>query len=269
MRFACTFGVVQSLGLEQGLARISAAQARRQSVEPVFSEVVQEMWEAPHYGRPGDRPVVGVTGDLYTRIHPTGNADLFSRLERMGCEVWPSPYYADMVDLASYHQMPILAQRGRIRSALEDGLLLTLAKGTRYWLTRDLPNAVRELAVEPSPAEISQLAAPYVGAKTNFLVIQGVAKLVDFLQRGASGAINAAGLNCMVGTATAAAVPLIRARNDQAPVVNLTYGGSEGPAQRIWLETFVHQVETRFKRTRSRGSSVAAGGPWLHNDGDA
>ena len=242
--------------MERGLAQVAVAQARKESVEPVFSRIVQEMWQAPHRGRPGERPVVGVTGDLYTRIHPTGNSDLFSRLEAMGCEVWPSPYYADSVDLASYHQMAILAQRGRIRSALEDGVLLTLAKGTRYWLTRDLPQAVRDLAVEPSPAEISRLAAPYVGSKTNFLVIQGVAKLVDFLQRGASGAINAAGLNCMVGTATSAAVPLIRERHDQAPVVNLTYGGSEGPAQRIWLETFVHQVETRYRAQQAQDRSL-------------
>ena len=74
----------------------------------------------------------------------------------------------------------------------------------------------------------------------------------DFLERGAAGVINAAGINCMVGTSISGAVPAIRADYDQAPVVNLLYGCSEGPSQRILLETFVHQVKQRWQRERGR-----------------
>jgi hypothetical protein len=53
----------------------------------------------------------------------------------------------------------------------------------------------------------------------------------------------------MVGTAVAAVVPAIRADHGGAPVISLFYGSTEGPSQRIWLETFVHQVRARHRST--------------------
>jgi len=45
----------------------------------------------------GSKPVVAVTGDVYTRVNPVANADLFDLLEELGCEVWPSPTMVDLV----------------------------------------------------------------------------------------------------------------------------------------------------------------------------
>jgi len=44
------------------------------------------------------RPLIGIAGDIYTRVHPVANHDLFLKLEGMGCEVWPSPFLVDSVD---------------------------------------------------------------------------------------------------------------------------------------------------------------------------
>ncbi len=93
------------------------------------------------------------------------------------------------------------------------------------------------------------LGAGYLlkGPRTDFLIGQCVAKIADFLGRGAAGVINAAGINCMVGTATTSVIPSNRAAFGQAPVITLVYSNSEGPTQRIQLETFVHQVQRRWK----------------------
>ncbi|MBM3804287.1 MAG: hypothetical protein FJW26_18475 [Acidimicrobiia bacterium] len=101
--------------------------------------------------------------------------------------------------------------------------------------------------MEPSAAELIRLAQPYVGPRTNYLILLGVAKTVDFLRRGASGVINAVGINCIVGTATSAVVPAIRNDFGQAPIITLTYGKSEAPTQRLRLETFVHQIHTCWR----------------------
>ncbi len=68
------------------------------------------------------------------------------------------------------------------------------------------------------------------------------------LGRGAAGVISAAGINCMIGTIAGSMVPALRSAYGNAPILSLVYGSSEGPGQRIRLETFVHQVRERWRR---------------------
>jgi hypothetical protein len=203
---------------------------------------------------------VGVTGDLYTRIIPAGNAGLFDRLERAGCEVWPSPFFAQSTDLTAAQNLPRNLRRLRPANALGNGLARVLIAPSRRGLIGALPEAAAALAAEPDAARLLELAAPYVGPYTNHLILVVVAKIADFLSRGASGVINAAGINCMVGTAVASAVPRVRDDFDCAPVVTLLYGGGEGPAQRIRLETFLHQVMERRSREGRRRPPTARPG---------
>jgi predicted nucleotide-binding protein (sugar kinase/HSP70/actin superfamily) len=64
--------------------RLSEALAEKKDIAAALESATEELWAPPHTDRPGARPVVGVTGDLYTRMNPVGNAGLFRRLEEMG-----------------------------------------------------------------------------------------------------------------------------------------------------------------------------------------
>jgi hypothetical protein len=110
-----------------------------------------------------------------------------------------------------------------------------------------LPEAIAALTVEPSAADLLQMARPYVGPRTSHLIVLIAAKMADFLRRGALGVVSAVGLNCMVGTAAAALVPAVRADHGHAPIITMTYGGAEAPSQRIRLETLVEQVRARWR----------------------
>jgi len=230
--------------------KIVEAITHRNRPDTVFHQAVAAMMALPRLQPVRIRPVVGVVGDVYTRISPLGNADLFRRLEQMGCEVWPSPFFADMADLSAALQARRCAERGRLKSAVWEELSLGLTQRARRKMLAGLPADVRALAVEPSADNLIQAAQPYVGPRTNFLILLSVAKIVDFLQRGASGVINAVGINCIVGTATASIIPAIHADFGRAPIITLNYGNSEAPTQRLRLETFVHQVQT-FWRTNA------------------
>ena len=126
-------------------------------------------WEIPRTGRPGTLPVVGVTGDLYTRMNPVGNAGLFRRLEQMGCEVWPSPFFATLTDLLAALNFHSEAGRAQIKDAALEGFTWALVSGVRYRLVRRLQDDVVRAAVEPPVEELIQLAQPYVGPQTNYL----------------------------------------------------------------------------------------------------
>jgi predicted nucleotide-binding protein (sugar kinase/HSP70/actin superfamily) len=236
--------------LDQSMDQLIEVVAARRNIDSLLQQTVAAMMALPRLGTPGTRPVVGVTGDIYTRINPTGNADLFRRLEQMGCEVWPSPFFAELADLSATRQVRRSAERGRLKTAAWEELSLRLTQRARRKLLAGLPADVAALVVEPSANELIRLAQPYVGPRTNFLIMLGAAKMVDFLRRGASGVINAVGINCIVGTATASVIPAIRGDFGQAPIITLTCGNSEAPAQRLRLETFVHQVQT-FWRARA------------------
>jgi len=233
---------------DAALARIVEAVAGRQALDPVLAGSADMLWALPRRGAPGTRPVVGVTGDLYTRTNPIGNGDLFGRLERMGIEVWPSPYFATMADLSAALAFPHSTGTGSFRSAAIDYMTTTMAARVQRSLVQHLSKDIAALAVEPPASELIQLARPYVGARTNHLILLIAAKMADFLRRGATGVVSAAGINCMVGTAAAALIPALRADFDQAPIISLSYGSVEGPSQRIRLETFVEQVHERWRR---------------------
>ena len=191
--------------------------------------------------------MVGVTGDLYTRMNPLGNAGLFDRLVQLGCEVWPSPFFANSA-LASSLETRKQARQVRLLGAMLEEVAKVLTMGAERRLVECLPPEVAALATEPPAEELIRLAQRYVGPQSHFLIVLTVGKIADFLQRGAAGVISAAGINCIVGTVASSMIPALRAGFADAPVLSLAYGGAEGPGQRIRLETFVHQVHERWRR---------------------
>ncbi|MDD5308494.1 MAG: acyl-CoA dehydratase activase, partial [Deltaproteobacteria bacterium] len=220
------------------------------SVKPILTEAALELDSLAVRGRPGDLPVVGITGDLYTRMHPTGNAGLFDRLFEMGVEVWPSTFFGLSEPFSNYWDLKLSLGRLRVRRAASLSFAFAVTAGLQRFLLRGIPEDVAALGVEPRPRDLAALGAPYVGPHTSWLVLSSVSKLVDFFDRGCSGAVNAFGVNCMVGTAISGAIPAVRRNHGGAPIISLAYGGPEGPGQRIRLETFVHQVRSRFERGR-------------------
>jgi predicted nucleotide-binding protein (sugar kinase/HSP70/actin superfamily) len=200
-------------------------------------------------GNPGDRPVVGVTGDLYTRINPVGNMGLFHKLERMGCEVWPSPYFVASVDVTAWRDSRRDANRLHIKDAFWETLSWGITTGVFKRLFRNIDPQALALATEQKPSRLVELAKPFVSEHTNWLVLLGVGKTADFAECGVHGVINAVAVHCMVGVAINAAFPLLRKTYPDTPLITLTYGGTEGPAHRVRLETFVHTVLEHSKRT--------------------
>jgi predicted nucleotide-binding protein (sugar kinase/HSP70/actin superfamily) len=229
------------------LASVAGAVAEKRDVGPPLASAAESLWASSRTGGPGTLPIVGVTGDLYTRMNPVGNAGLFRRLEQMGFEVWPSPFFANSA-LGAFLETRRKVEQGRLVDAASQQLAAFLTATAAERLADRLRPEPRALAVEPSPEELSRLARPYVGPQAHFLIVLTVAKIADFLRRGAAGVISAAGINCAVGTLAASAIPALRADFDNAPVLGLTYGGAEGPGQRIRLETFAYQVHERWRR---------------------
>jgi predicted CoA-substrate-specific enzyme activase len=228
---------------------IEQALANKDPIKPILAAASEEMLAMAVNGRPGDLPVVGITGDLYTRFHAAGNAGLFDTLERLGNEVWISPYFAASTQLSDRHEAPHFLARGNLKRAAWRKFSETAASALYRAMVRAMPEEAARLVAEPSAEEILELARPYCGPLSSWLVVLAVGKLIDFLRRGASGAITAAGVNCMVGAAIAGQLSAIRQDLENAPMIGLVYGGSEAPAHRIRLETFSQQVADHARKS--------------------
>ena len=241
--------------LEQCLKRVETAIGNPGDMKDCLSECIallQSTERHPH--RP--LPVVGVTGDLYSRLNSRANASLFSRLEEMGCMVWPSPFYAAAIDFELPQDARRFRQRKEYGNAIRENLSAGLLRMRRNRITSVLPAELRKWCIEPEFRVLQTLSEKYVNANTNHLIRGIVAKMADFSARNADGVISAIGVGCMVGVCAASVISAIREDYSGIPIASIPYDGKSGTSEWIMLESFVHQVKARFLRKFPRYSDV-------------
>ncbi len=265
------FGMASTIRLGRGLLACEQltklrCQVRPYAVEPatvnrLFDEAFAAMGDALAEDRLGDvlgklgqdlgqverreigpLPMVGVAGDIYTRIHPFGNRNLFEKLEALGLEVWPAPFLVDISEFGMRKEMVTGMDDGNYRDAFAASLLF-LRKEWESFRVRYLLGTRVERADEPGYDDVISLAAPYVAGNASEILVLNVAKMVDFARRGAAGVINAISFHCMLGTVSASLTENIRRDHHMIPLMTLVYSGAESPEMDTRLEAFAHQVK--------------------------
>jgi len=240
---------------QQNLERIEAAIAGGTILE-ALDQSLEGLGAVPLVPE-RNRPVVGIAGDIYTRVNPVANQDLVHWMEAQGLEIWPAPFQIDLLDFG-------ISQRFHHSLASRDlaGTLLhgpvALRRSFDQWRVRNVVGAKLARAEEPDYEKMKQLAAPYMPNEAHELLFLNIAKIVDFAQGGADGIINAICFGCMVGNASAAVIERIRKDHDDLPIMTAVYADGEDPSRRMMLEAFVSQVMARH---RTSGRSRAAGDP--------
>ena len=190
------------------------------------------------------RPLVGVAGDIYTRVHPFGNRGLFHRLEDLGLEVWPAPYLTDNVFFGWGRDVDWGLDEGRYVEAAGSALMSLRGDWESLRVRYQLGRRVERFS-EPGYKEVLELAKPYIDRNANETVLLNVAKMVDFANRGAHGVINAISSHCMLGTVSASIIDRIRDDHDQMPMLTLVFSATESATMETRLEAFAHQVHER------------------------
>ncbi|HEY0788387.1 MAG TPA: hypothetical protein VGE86_07065, partial [Thermoanaerobaculia bacterium] len=202
------------------------------------------------------RPVVGIAGDIYTKVNPVANEDLFRWLEARGMEVWPSPFQIDLLDIGLSRSLHQSASQLDLRNLLVSGALVA-RRAVHQWRVRNVVGDRIARLDEPGFLEMKELTAPYMPNDAHQLLFVNIGRIVEFARNGADGIINAICFNCMIGNASAAVIEKIRRDHDDVPIVSAVYAGGEDPSRRLVLETFIAQVKTRFARSSSSSSGAA------------
>ena len=197
------------------------------------------------------RPVVGIAGDVFTRLNPVANHNLFLKLEELGCEVRPPSFFVHDVDfdLGKEIRKKLV---GRKYGASAVIALLYLRKELEKMKVRRSLEGARPIYRDPTFNDIVRFSSPYIGLANNQLLLLNIAKIVEFVDQGADGVINAICFNCMLGTISAAIASKIRKDYDHVPIPTFVYTGSELTAEKTNLEAFVHQVRQYASRKKRR-----------------
>jgi predicted nucleotide-binding protein (sugar kinase/HSP70/actin superfamily) len=217
----------------------------RDSFGPVLERCAARLKSIPI--RKGQRPIVGIAGDLYTRQHPVANHNLYLKLEAMGCEVWPSPFLIDDVDLSLKRSFDASVAKWRLPEAAATGLLILRKEVERWKVRKNIREALPRLR-EPSSKDILEFVSPYIGWDNNQTLLLNIAKMIDFARQGADGVVNAICFNCMLGTVSEALAAQIRRDYRNIPLPTLIYGTTELSSEKTKLEAFVYQVHQFAKK---------------------
>ncbi len=199
--------------------------------------------------RNGSRPVVGIAGDLYTKVNQAANNDLYRWLEDRGLEVWPSMFQIDLLDFGISRRLFESASRGRMQDFLLSGSV-AIKRLVDVWKIHRVAVPRISRLEEPGYLEMKKLAAPYMPNEAHELLFLNTVKVVDFARKGADGIINAVCFNCMVGNASAAIIEKIRRDHHDIPIITAVYSGGEDPSRAMVLEAFVNQVKRHHARTQ-------------------
>ncbi|MGC8927537.1 MAG: acyl-CoA dehydratase activase [Myxococcota bacterium] len=192
------------------------------------------------------RPLIGVAGDVYTRVNPIANFDLYKKIEEAGCEVWPSPFQIDLIDFGIYRKFYNSLSKLNLQETLKHGALVAKKAIEEFRVSRIIDGRIKR-ADEPTYNEMVKLASKYVWNEASDLLFLNVAKIVDFAQRGADGIINAICFNCMVGNASNAVIEKIRRDYSNIPIITTVYSNTDDPLRDTILDAFLHQAKTRFR----------------------
>jgi len=201
----------------------------------------------------GQKPLIGIVGEIYVRSNRFANEDVLDKVEQFGGEAWLAP-------LSEWiHYINAMGRRRSLEKKHFSNLLKIAL--TEYYQRKDehrLEKIFRRHlrhGEEPSTREVLDQASPYLHYSFEGEAILSIGKTVDFCKKGASGVINVMPFTCMPGTVVSALLKRYREENNNLPVLNMAYDGQEQTNTLTRIEAFMYQTkqfhEQRLNRRKS------------------
>jgi predicted CoA-substrate-specific enzyme activase len=188
----------------------------------------------------GERPVVGIVGEIYIRSNRFSNNNLVRKVEEFGGEAWLAPI-SEWITYVNYMGKKKSANRRGLSNLFHIVLTEYIQKKDEHRMEKIFGRYLR-LAREPHIRYVLRQATPYIDESFEGEAILSVGKSIDFIDKGACGIINAMPFTCMPGTVSSAILKLIQNKYN-VPVINVAYDGQGESNITTRLEAFMHQVQ--------------------------
>ncbi len=198
----------------------------------------------------GDKPLVGIVGEIYVRSNRFSNENTIREIEALGGEAMMPPVGEWLLYVTH-------GARQRAWSTRKYGLLLHLwlkhlvQTKDEHTLGHIFHGSLRNLQ-EPTIPQTLDMAKPYLHPSFEGEAILSMGKAEDFYRKGASGLVNLMPFTCMPGTVVNSLFNRFREDHDNIPFLNLSFDGQEQTHTRTRLEAFMYQVR-QFRERRGGG----------------
>ncbi|MDD2901645.1 MAG: acyl-CoA dehydratase activase [Syntrophales bacterium] len=188
----------------------------------------------------GEKPLVGIIGEIYTRANHFANEDAVREIEALGGEVWMPPIGEWML-YVNYTSKRRARSFKRYRHLLQILFKEYFQRKDEHLLEEIFHGSVRNLA-EPTIPETLDLARNYLDPSFEGEAVLSIGKSRDFIRKGASGLVNIMPFTCMPGTVVNSLFRRFQEEHDHIPFLNLAYDGQEQTHTRTRLAAFMYQV---------------------------
>jgi predicted nucleotide-binding protein (sugar kinase/HSP70/actin superfamily) len=219
----------------------------RGDLEQVLREARGTFDDVALNGR-GDKPIVGVVGEIYVRSNRFSNENTVRHIEALGAEAWLPPIseWLLYVNFTSKRQAKTFR---RYRHLLQILIKEWVQRKDEHHLMHLFEGSIRNLH-EPAIPETLALAQGYLHDSFEGEAILSIGKSRDFVQKGVSGLVNIMPFTCMPGTVVNSLFNRFREEHDNIPFLALAYDGQEQTHTLTRLEAFMYQVRQFQKRRR-------------------
>jgi predicted nucleotide-binding protein (sugar kinase/HSP70/actin superfamily) len=212
------------------------------------------------------KPLIGIVGEIFLRMHVKSNQDVIRVLERHGAEVVNSSL-AEWVNYITYGQLREnkvnfrlnLKQLnfGRLKHQLQK--IISFGGDLFYQEMRQKQfyNRATRLIDFEHDHKVSHLEKllrqeDIFTFDVTTETCLSIAAILQFVKEGYNGVVNVYPFTCMPGMTTSAIVKPVLNRM-RVPYLDTPYDGSFQPGRETALRTFMHQVTQHFQRHGRKG----------------
>jgi predicted nucleotide-binding protein (sugar kinase/HSP70/actin superfamily) len=212
------------------------------------------------------KPLIGIVGEIFLRMHVHSNQDLIRALESHGAEVVNSSL-AEWVNYVTYGQLR--ENKINFRLNLRQGNLA----GLKNYFHKIISSGADLFYQEMRQKQFYNRATRLIDLEHDHKVSNlekllkkediftfdvttetcvSIAAILQFVKEGYNGVVNVYPFTCMPGMTTSAIVKPVMNRM-RVPYLDTPYDGSFQPGRETAIRTFMHQATQHFQRHGRKG----------------
>jgi predicted CoA-substrate-specific enzyme activase len=218
-----------------------------------LTQKVQKIFARVKISKNGNKPLIGVVGEIYIRSNRFSNHDVVKKIEKLGGEARIAPMAEWFFYTNFMYKKKALSEKNYVEY-LKAYLTDRVQRKDEGFLFENLKKALEgehELPVE----KVLELASPYLHYSFGGEAILSVGKSIDFIKKGFCGVVNTMPFTCMPGTVVSAISKKIREEYHNFPWLDIAYEGLEDSSELTRLEAFMYQAKEMHKK-KFKGSMV-------------
>ena len=246
---ACFHDALESFGAVLGIRGITPKERQRRLVGVV--EQVRDRFRAVPAEYVRGRPLIGLVGEIFCRLHTFSNEDLARRVEQLGGECWLSDV-PEWVWYTNWNcETDTIRELGRLNQQfIRQKIKSHIQHRTEQTLVAPVHDDFKGYEEPHDIRQVLDAARPYLPAEGALgEMVLSVGKAIYLHDKGADGVIDISPFTCMNGIISEAVYPAVSTDHDDMPI-RVCYFDKTGSDIDRDLEIFLDLARAYQRRKR-------------------